>query len=595
MLFATYTITDYRREYPIADSFPSNLAQAVRLRLFYRVRLSEKQSAKELKARIDAIKSPDVDTVVQTYDAISLSTPPNDYYNCFQCGDNPRAQHHLDLINALGAWDITTGLSCIKIGITDENFQHHDDLDTKVIITPRTAYISPADTNKSHGVEVAGMAGAATNNNLGISSLGYNISLLYYDKGYNGYNAVLNAIYDGCKVVNCSWLIPGTCSSSQNPPHDPDEDWKDALSLAKQYNVTIVAAAGNGYQNPDQGCLDPTLYIYPASYEGVISVTSVGSQWDEGDPTHPANWKNYHRQFIDQTDARYNLTAHNNRVDISAPGYWVETTARNNNYGNTGGTSLAAPLVSAAAALLYSINPFFTPSEIEAYLKNNAVDIYGIGDNNLWVGKLGEGRLDAGASLQAALSNAITFDFCNSCPSGSTYFTGTSSPISKYHYDKYIYAGDNNGSVYTSNTSSTTFIATDYIDLTPGFNAVATANSYFSARIEPCTIPGGRVGNNNKDKNTGSLDILNEKEQVKIYPNPANDIIMVAYNSLDKKPITIELINSIGVVVKKVHKSIGIKGLYKTEIGVRNLSSGLYYVKIKSGTKIYTNNFIKIR
>ena len=105
-------------------------------------------------------------------------------------------------------------------------------------------------------------------------------------------------------------------------------------------------------------------------------------------------------------------------------------------------------------------------------------------------------------------------------------------------------------------------------------------------------MSGGRIASNN---NIGVLDILNEKEQVKIYPNPANDIIMVAYKSLDKKPITIELINSIGVVVKKVHKSIGIKGLYKTEISVRNLSSGLYYVKVKSGTKIYTNNFIKIR
>jgi hypothetical protein len=504
-VFLAYTITDYNREYPIADSFPDNLLPAVRLRLFYRVRISEKQKIKELKAKIDALKSPDIDTVMETNDPISLTTP-DDYYNCFTCGGWPQASNHLDLINAQGAWDITTGLSCIKIGIVDENFQQHEDLDSKVITTSRTASIAPLTTYmpSTHGVNVAGMAGAITNNNTGISSLGYNTSLSYYDIGYNG---ILNALYDRCQVVNCSWFDHYS-SSLEQPPSDVN----DILYVAHFLRITIVAAAGNNNSGT------PTDYFYPASYDGVISVTSVGSQFDVGDPNN-ANWKDCHRQFTDPNYYRYNEThQHNDRVDICAPGYWIETTARNNAYGNTGGTSFAAPQVSAAAALLYSINPYFTTEEIEAYLKNNAANIYGVHDNYLWTGMLGAGRLDAGASLQAALNNAYTGNYCNT----------------------------------------------------------AARATYVTAALE-------------------SFYNQNKKEQLKIYPNPANDIISVTYDLLDKNPITIKVMNSVGVVVKSIQKNSDKQALGKTEIFVKDLSDGLYYVVVRQGTKVYTKNFLKMQ
>ncbi len=70
---------------------------------------------------------------------------------------------------------------------------------------------------------------------------------------------------------------------------------------------------------------------------------------------------------------------------------------------------------------------------------------------------------------------------------------------------------------------------------------------------------------------------------------------MVTYNSSDKKPITIELTNSVGVVVKRIHKNKNTVGLDKTEINVKYLFSGLYYVIFKAGNKIYTNKFLKIK
>jgi len=235
---------------------------------------------------------------------------------------------------------------------------------------------------------------------------------------------------------------------------------QNVLDLAQLNNVTIVAAAGNNNSGT------PTDYFYPASYDGVISVTSVGSQYNVGDPAN-ANWKDCHRQFTNPTDTRYNtnIHQHNDRVDICAPGYYVETTKPNNSYGNDGGTSLAAPLVSAAAALLYSINPFFTPAQIEAYLKNNAVNIYGVHDNYLWTGKLGAGRLNVQASLQVSLGQAYTGDYCNSCPLETTYLTA-GSEVSGNFYNQNIRAGSNNSNVvYTSNSISTTLVATNSIVL----------------------------------------------------------------------------------------------------------------------------------
>ncbi len=53
--------------------------------------------------------------------------------------------------------------------------------------------------------------------------------------------------------------------------------------------------------------------------------------------------------------------------------------------------------------------------------------------------------------------------------------------------------------------------------------------------------------------------------------------------------------NSIGVVVKRIHKNPGKQGVAKTEIYVEDLPNGLYYVVVKSSTKLYTKNFLKIK
>ena len=449
------------------------------------------------------------------------------------------------------------------------------------------------------------MAGAETNNNLGISSLGYNIRLQYYfwkksDGTFIGYQGIVNAIYDGCKVVNCSWY--DQISSSSQAPLTPSADVQDVLDLAALNNVTIVAAAGNGWAN----FVDPSSYFYPASYNGVISVTAVGDQWNVGDQSHLGNWKDCHREFFkpgngpQTNDSTYE---HNDRVDICAPGYYMETTCNiGNGYCEAGGTSLAAPMVSAAAALLYSINPFFTPAQVESYLKNNAANLYnaciinGVSDNNNWAGKLGAGRLDAGASLQAAASNTYNGPaYCSSCPTETTYITNTSQVQPGGNFYNYAIVGgsSNSGYVQPSTTVLTSFVATSSVTLQAGFDANPGNGVYFTAYIQPCTNPGGgRMADETKKALTAESSTA---KGLQLYPNPATDEVNVLFTIAKNEKATLEVVNSFGRVVKTKSVFSSMNGSGNATINIKKLSAGVYYISITSISNKITRKLIKMK
>lgn len=242
---------------------------------------------------------------------------------------------------------------------------------------------------------------------------------------------------------------------------------------------------------------------------------------------------------------------------------------------------------------------------IVGFLKDNAANIYGVHDNSVWSGRLGAGRLDAGASLQDALSEAYTGDYCNSCPSETTYLSILSISSNKpshlrgYFYNKYIIAGrdtsDYDWAVRTNDTSSTSMIATTSITLKPEFHAIASSsNSFFSARIEPCTLQGrGAVSSDNNS--TEVMALQQQATRLKVYPNPAKTSISVIFDVLNDGKYDIEVINSVGMTIKKISKNANTTGADKTDIDVKNLPNGMYNVVVRTGNKTYTFKFIKIR
>jgi len=298
--------------------------------------------------------------IVEAFDALFT---PNDF-NLSITND-----YALNLINARDAWDVTTGDSSIVIAITDANFHlNHEELVGKY------NYVSSnTSTDYSHGTAVAISAAGNTNNATGKSAIGYNSSLQLRAMSYN---EVLAASYSGARVINMSWS--SGCVFNGYAQQVIDEAYANGSIL--------VASAGNG-----STCGGASNLVYPAAYNNVIAVSSVGP-YDN------------HERYMGNAATTHQ---HNASVDICAPGYDVALSTAPGVYLTGNGTSFAAPIVSGTIALMLSANACLTAEQVEYILKNTAVNIDGM--NPQYVGMLGAGRLNAAAAVQMAATYSTMY------------------------------------------------------------------------------------------------------------------------------------------------------------------------------------------
>jgi hypothetical protein len=210
-----------------------------------------------------------------------------------------------------------------------------------------------------HGTHVAGIAGAVTDNGIGIASAGRYIQILPVKVGpddpnslsvYNSYEGIMYAAAMGATIINCSWGGPGSSRSEE-----------EITTAALQMGSLIVAAAGN--DGIEGG-------FYPAAYPGVLSVASVNYL------DVKSGFSNYHRT-----------------VDISAPGENIFSTLLNNQYGEMSGTSMASPVVAGVAALVSLSFPDYSPLQIGEQLKATA-DTNDSKQFTQYRGLLGTGRVN---------------------------------------------------------------------------------------------------------------------------------------------------------------------------------------------------------
>lgn len=283
----------------------------------------------------------------------------------------------LNLIGAQAAWDVTRGDSSIVIAITDANFHlNHEELVGKY------TYVSPnGSTDYTHGTAVAITAAGRTNNAIGKSSIGFNSTLQLRAMNYN---QVLEATYAGARVINMSWVA--SCSFSSYGQQVMTEAWANGSVL--------VAAAGNGSAT----CGGAANLVYPAAYDHVIAVSSVGP------------YDNHERVLGNPSTTHQ----HNASVDICAPGYDVALSTAPGVYLTGNGTSFASPMVSGTVALMLAANPCLTPDQVEMILEATAANIDA--QNPAYIGQLGAGRLNAGAAV------AMAATFSTTALSGETTF-----------------------------------------------------------------------------------------------------------------------------------------------------------------------------
>lgn len=341
----------------IADGVISSSKKALpasrneKLQQVYEIKTNDLISFLRIVDKEQSISQPEI---IEEYTPLYT---PNDYSLAFP------NDYALSLINAQEAWDITKGDPLISIGILDTGYDTiHEELTGKFNhLTPMSAGV-----NIVHGTAVAITAAGNTDNQAGKSSIGFNCELSLRNMSYN---EMLAATYAGVRIINVSWAS-GCMYNSY---------YQSVIDEVYNNGTVIVAAAGNG-----PTCGGPDMLVYPAAFDHVISVTSI----DENDHHQPVP--------NDPTSTHQ----HNDKIDLTAPGYNVPLSLNGNNYVTGNGTSFAAPFVSGTVGLMLSVNPCLTPDQIEMILKATAVDIY---SNNMnFAGQLGAGRLDAHAAVQMA-------------------------------------------------------------------------------------------------------------------------------------------------------------------------------------------------
>lgn len=305
------------------------------------------------------------------------------------------SQYSLELTQALLAFDIQNeGTEPIYLAIVDDAFLYdHPDLAENVAVDkcydvadgdadarpPSSGNNKAGPLTFSHGTHVGGIAGAVTNNGLGMASISNNSVKIFGIKATKdntdeprnidfSERGVQKAIDNGARVVNMSF---GGTGFSQT--------WQAMIDDATEDGVIFVAAAGNG---------NTSAINYPAAYNNVIAVANTN-----------------HR---DQKDASSHFGAW---VDVSAPGADIYSTVVGNDgtsgsYAFYSGTSMASPMVAGLVGLMLSQNPTLSYHEIVSILRATADNIDAA--NPGFVGKLGAGRINAYNALLAAKNLSVS-------------------------------------------------------------------------------------------------------------------------------------------------------------------------------------------
>lgn len=332
----------------------------------------------------------------------------------FTPSDLNSKQWGLKKINAEAAWDYVKGSKPVKVAVVDDAvYIDHEDLKDNVWTNPgeisgngidddKNGYVDdvqgwdaansdndprPNSTARlagfqTHGTHVSGIAAGRTNNNKGMASLSFNVTLIPIKTSYiaSSGGAKLStvalargieyAVATKADIINMSWGSLGQSSTI-----------KSALEVAADSGIVLVASAAN-YGRDWRGA----LYAYPASYDDVISVGAS-----------------------DQSDKKTAFSQYNNKIDVLAPGQGIYSCIASSatSYASESGTSMAAPMTAALAALILSKNPDLTPSEVEQIIKTTAVNVDA--QNSGFVGRIGSGRINAEAAIIA--TPAVIADF----------------------------------------------------------------------------------------------------------------------------------------------------------------------------------------
>jgi len=208
-----------------------------------------------------------------------------------------------------------------------------------------TSFRSRYDNDpRGHGTHCAGIAGAVSNNGVGVASYSQNNAFVNITS-----IKVLNAFGMGNQKTIIDGIIEATDKGADvislslgGPSNDSRQRaYSQAVAYAKKSGVIVVAAAGNSDMNAKD--------YSPANADGIITVSAVDNELKK---------------------AVFSNTVQDVSLGIAAPGVGIYSTVPNNAYDTYNGTSMACPYVSGLLGLMKSIKPDLTAEEAHKILKS---------------------------------------------------------------------------------------------------------------------------------------------------------------------------------------------------------------------------------
>lgn len=401
---------------PILSSTPSTAQSAASVR----TTATTQTAAQSSSPKADEIKN----SVQHEYEYRIFATPNDPRYS---------SNWTFAKINAPAAWDISTGSESTTIAVIDTGFAlNHEDLSSRWYTNqgetgmtqiggrcwtgtsvakqsnscdddnngyvddwrgwsfvsndnnPQTGRQNSTGDGVRHGTQVAGIAGAAGNNGIGMTALNWNVRLMPLqaldDDGVGYTSRITAAIYyavdNGAQVINLSLGTYGN-----------DPALRTAINYAVAHNVVVVAAAGNcGASTVDDCAGIPSGAIaYPAAYPTVIAVGASTAD-----------------------DQRASFSSYGQAIDVSAPGNaipssssWSAANQTSLYSGAISGTSFASPQVASLAALIKSIRPSTSVADITALIDATATKQSAM-NGLFYTPYLGHGIINAGSALAIA-------------------------------------------------------------------------------------------------------------------------------------------------------------------------------------------------
>ncbi len=420
-----YFLQDLIEEYQITDlRMPFMTAESDILQRTFRMDFDKIHEVEQLVKEMNNL--PDIE-YAEKAPLFRISLVPNDPFYGETSGSSGTAEAnwHLTNINAEAAWDITTGDSNIVVAVLDNAiYVDHPDLQNKIIVQtdlgngdddptpPENTYIW------SHGTHGAGLIAAKTNNGVGVSSIGYDVSIMAVKLGDDasdgqsmaaGFEGIVWAADNGADVINMSWGTPQYFTTMQN-----------IVNYAYNKGCVMTGAAGNNgngmetQMNPDI----PINYVgYPAALDHVIAVGSNDVGDNKSDFSNYGTWIDvlapggYYNEGLMGIGAFTVLsTTASEAGDINSvlngTGGGAAEYGVSGQYDVMQGTSMAAPVTSGLCGLMLSANPDLTPEKLTAILKATCDNVDA--QNTEFIDSIGAGRINAAAAVQASQDSTVS-------------------------------------------------------------------------------------------------------------------------------------------------------------------------------------------